>query len=288
MRKIALSFLIVLISAAFGAAAYAADTAPAEKKLKHGFVQIYDLGPLILHAYQTADPMADESFVLETDKNLVAVESPAFADNIAEWKEYTDGLGKPLTDILISYHPAGGKWYGQAKSHATEGAKKAMTEGVTKALTESLGQAFGAGFSTDIPGIDSTLKSGPNTVGGIDFEIIEAGDGYDIAVPAANLVYTHMLGADTHSILAGPDHLQAVLASLENMKAKGYQLILSSHHTPEKQADVAAKIAYVQRVGKIAEASKSKDEFIAAVKKQYPDYQGLNYLDMTAGYFFGS
>ncbi|UQZ87777.1 hypothetical protein C4J81_00520 [Deltaproteobacteria bacterium Smac51] len=287
MKKIVLAFSVALLSLAIGAAAFAADTAPVERKLKHGYVQVYDLGPLTLHAYQTADLMADEAIVLETGKNLVAIESPPFTDNIAEWKEYLNGLGKPLTDILISYHPAGGKWYGQAKSHATEGAKKAITAGPTKALTESLGQSFGTGFITDIPDIEANLTSGLNTVGGIEFDIIDAGDGYDIAIPAINVIYTHMLGADTHSILAGPDHLRAVLASLENMKKKGYQLILSSHHTPEKQADVDTKIAYVKRVQAIAAENKTKDEFIAAIKKEYPDYQGDNYLDMTAGFFYG-
>ena len=218
----------------------------------------------------------------------MAIESPPFEVNIAEWKEYIDDLKKPLTDILISYHPAGGQWYGQAKSLATEGAQKAMTEGATKALTDSLGQVYGANFKTDIPDIAATLKTGLNTVGGLDLEIIDAGDGYDIAIPAINVIYTHMLGADTHSILAGPDHVKAVLDSLENMKVKGHQLILSSHHTPEKPADVDTKISYVKRVAAIAEASNDQDEFTLAVKKEYPDYKGLNYLDLTAGFFFGN
>lgn len=121
-----------------------------DKGLEHGFVQIYDFGTMKLHAYQTADAMADECFVLETGKNLVAIESPPFDVNIAEWKQYIGTLGKPLTDVLISAHPGGGKWYGDAKSHATSGAIQAITSGATKALTEQLGQAFGPGFNREI------------------------------------------------------------------------------------------------------------------------------------------
>ena len=58
-----------------------------DKGLEHGFVQIYDFGTMKLHAYQTADAMADECFVLETGKNLVAIESPPFDVNIAECRE---------------------------------------------------------------------------------------------------------------------------------------------------------------------------------------------------------
>lgn len=257
-----------------------------DKGLEHGFVQIYDFGTMKLHAYQTADAMADECFVLETGKNLVAIESPAFDVNVAEWKQYIGTLGKPLTDVLISAHPGGGKWYGDAKSHATSGARQAITNGATKALTEQLGQAFGPGFNREIPPIDATLEPGANTVGGISFEIIDAGDSYDIEIEAINAIYTHMLGADTHSILAGQDHMDAVLASLQNMQAKGYQLILSSHHRPEVQADVAAKIAYVKKVRELAAHSSGRDDFVAKVKEAYPDYAGLNYLDMTARSLF--
>ena len=287
MKSITVFLLAALTILVMGGNAFADTPAkPAEKKLEHGFVQIYDFGAMKLHAYQTSDAMLDECFVLETGKNLVAVESPPFDVNIAEWKQYIASLGKPLTDILISAHPGGGNWYGQAKSHATASAAKAIGSGGTKALTDSLGQAFGAGFNTDMPKIDVILKAGTNTISGITFEIIDAGDSYDIVVPGINVIYTHMLGADTHSILAGKEHISAVLASLESMQAKGYALILSSHHTPETQADVAAKIADVTKVRELAAQSSNKDDFVARVKKEFPDYAGLNYLDMTAGYFF--
>lgn len=283
-----LAMLAVLtILLCFAGRASAVDVKPVqEKTLGHGSVQVYELGTLKLHAWQTGDAMHDACFVLETPTNLVAVESPAFNNDIVLWKEYTANLGKPLTDVFLSAHPVGGKWYGDAESHAAKGAAKAITAGATKALAESLGRTFGAEFNTDIAGIDAVLAPGANTIGGIDVEIMEAGDGYDIAVPSAGIIYTHMLGADTHSILTGQEHINAFLASLENMKAKGYKLILSGHHTPETPADVNAKIAYVRNIRALAQQSTGKDDFIARVKKAYPGYAGLNYLDMTAGYLF--
>ena len=285
--KLIIKLAAVLAMTLFAGSALAAGfNSMQEKKLGQGTVQVYDFGALKLHAYQTGDPMHDASFLLETTKNLVAMESPAFDADIAEWKSYVGSLGKPLTDILLSYHPTGGKWYGNAKSHATAKAKQAMTAGATKELVANLSQTFGAGFNTQIPAIDSLLKAGANTVGGIDVKIIEAGDGYDIALPAIKVIYTHMLGADTHSILAGQEHIKAVLASLESMKANSYVLILSSHHTPETLADVDTKIAYIKAVQTLAAQSSDRDDFVARVKKAFPDYAGLNYLDMTAGFMF--
>ncbi|MDL2285462.1 hypothetical protein LJB93_01810 [Desulfovibrio sp. OttesenSCG-928-F07] len=257
-----------------------------EKKLEQGFVQIYDFGAIKLHAYQTADLMQDECFVLETAKNLVAIESPPFNANIAIWNKYINTLNKPLTDILISAHPGGGNWYGNAKSHATLSARKAINSGNTKALTEALGQSFGPEFNTKIPTIDFILNAGTNNIGSITLEIIDSGNEYNIVIPAIGVIYTHMLGADSHSILAGRGHINAVLNSLNNMQTNGYQLILSSHHTPETQKDVATKIAYVKRVQKLAGQSKNKADFIEHVKKEFSNYGGLNYLDMTAGFLF--
>ncbi|MFV0437092.1 MAG: hypothetical protein ACK5PS_06845 [Desulfopila sp.] len=286
MRKRAFFSTLVVLWAMIFFTGIATAAAPVQQQqLGQGMVQVYDLGSIKLHAYQTADPMHDECFVLETADNLVAIESPAFEVNIAQWKAYIDGLGKPLTDMLLSYHPSAG-WYGTARTHATAKAKQAMTEGATRKLVEFLSTRFGPEFNTQAPHIDSVIPTGPNTIGGIDFDITDDGDGYDIAIPSAGVIYIHMLGADSHSILAGQDQINAYLATLENIKAKGYSLILSSHHTPETLADVETKIAYVQRVRELAAQSESKEDFIARVKKEFPNYVGDNYLDMTAGFLF--
>lgn len=250
--------------------------------LQDGTVRIFSFGDVKLHAYQTNDAMADECFVLETNKNLVAIESPSFHNNTVEWKRYLDGLGKPLTDILLSYHPTGGKWYGKATSYATQTAKDAITDGPTRKLVDNLKLGFGAGFSTDIPAVDKVIREGANTIGGIEFIVTDDGDGYDIAIPAANAVYVHMLGANVHSILVSPGHIDATIAKLESFKIKGYDLILSSHHIPETMADVNAKLAYLREVKNLASRSAGKEAFIKNLKAEYPAYAGENYLDMTA------
>ena len=101
-----------------------------------------------------------------------------------------------------------------------------------------------------------------------------------------NAVYTHMLGHDCHSIVAGTEHADAMIVQLGEFKAKGYDLILTSHYTPEDLKDVDTKIAYLENLKAIAADCRSAEEFKAAVQKQYPDYSGENYLDMTAGFFF--
>ena len=71
-------------------------------------------------------------------------------------------------------------------------------------------------------------------------------------IPEINAVYTHMLGHDCHSIVAGAGHADALIGQLEGFLAKGYTLVLTSHYTPEDLKDVETKIAYLRTLKDIA------------------------------------
>ena len=89
-------------------------------------------------------------------------------------------------------------------------------------------------FDSSVHKITHVIGEGKVTIGGIDFIIKQTAEAFDIEIPEINAVYTHMLGHDCHSIVAGTGHA---------------------------------------------------DAFKAEVGRQYPQYSGRNYLDMTAGFF---
>lgn len=97
---------------------------------------------------------------------------------------------------------------------------------------------------------------------------------------------THMLGHDCHSIVPCYGAADALIAQLEGFLARGYDLVLTAHYTPESLKDVQTKIDYLKNVKKIAATCTSADEFKTKLAQTYPDYTGLNYLDMTASFFF--
>lgn len=105
-------------------------------------------------------------------------------------------------------------------------------------------------------------------------------------IPEINCVYTHMLGHDCHSIVAGAGHADAIITQLEGYERDGFDLVLTSHYTPEDLKDVRAKISYLEDLKSIAEANGDAESFKAEVSERYPEYAGDNYLDMTAGFFF--
>ena len=255
-------------------------------KLAKGEMNIYDFGAVKLHAYKTNDLIDDEVFVLEKGGRLVVIESPCFFDNITELEQYINGLGAVVDGVMISYHAAGSTFLKSAQKFATKNADDYGHKGGGKALIDNFTQAFGSSFDNSIHTTTDFLENGRVNIGGITFEIVDTNEGYDIIIPEINAVYTHMLGHDCHSIVAGSAHADAIIATLKEYITRGYDLVLTSHYTPEDLKDVETKIEYLEQLKKIADECKDAEEFKGKVAQMYPNYSGTNYLDMTAEFFF--
>ena len=257
-----------------------------EINLKKGFVDIYDFGDIKLHAYQTNDLMYDESYILENKDNLLLVEFPAFYDNLEEFEGYVKGLNKNIVGKVFSDHPNGGTIFKDVRGYASEGTIKSIKEGTINNLVTGFETSFGGAFAKEYHNITDILKDNKVNIGGFELNITYHDENIEIEFPQINCVYTHMLGHDCHSIVVSEEQANAIIKQLEGYKEKGYNLVLSSHHTPEKLSDVDTKIGYLNEIKIIANESKNMNEFKQKVNEKYPEYSGLNYLDMTAGYLF--
>ncbi|WP_395150610.1 hypothetical protein [uncultured Allofournierella sp.] len=69
--------------------------------------------------------------------------------------------------------------------------------------------------------ITHVIGEGKVTIGGIDFIIKQTAEAFDIEIPEINAVYTHMLGRDCHSIVAGTGHADAMIETLKGYIEKG-------------------------------------------------------------------
>lgn len=253
-------------------------------KLGKGEANIYDFGEVKLHAYKTNDLISDEVFVVEKNGKAVIIESPCFFDNNRELEKYLDAVD--IAGVLVSYHGAGGTFLPDSPKYATQNAADYSENGGGKVLIDNFIAAFGDSFDGSIHNITNIIGEGKVTIGGIDFNVRQTSDAFNIEIPEINAVYTHMLGHDCHSIVAGADHADAIISKLRGYIEKGYDLILTSHYTPEDLKDAETKIAYLEDIKNIASDSKNAEEFKAEANKRYPQYEGHNYLDMTAGMFF--
>lgn len=253
-------------------------------RLGQGEMHVYDFGGVKLHAYQTGDPLADEVFLLEKAGRFMVLESPCFSSSIAALGAYMEG--RNVAGMLIAYHGAGASFLPEVPKYATANAIDYAENGGGRALIRQFAAAFGGAFDSGVHTIAHVLEEGPVTIGGMAFHIHRTTEAFDVEIPEINAVYTHMLGHDCHSIVAGADHAEGMIAQLEDYIRKDYNLILTSHYTPEDLKDAQTKIDYLKHLNTIAASCQDAETFKAQVKQQYPAYSGENYLDMTAGFFF--
>ena len=255
--------------------------------LDKGYVLVYDFGDVKVHNYNTADYIDDQVILLEKNKKVVVIESPAFYDNNKELEKYIESLGVKLVGVLLSYHMGGGTFLKDSKKYTTKKADEYGHTGGGKVLVDNFTKAFGESFDNNIHHVTDYINGGTITLADIKMNIIPTDDAFDIEIPEINSIYTHMLGSDCHSIIAGVDYANAMIDILKGYIEKNYNLILTSHYIPEDIKAVDTKIAYIETLLNIASTCKSKDEMIEKVKEEYPNYSGVNYLEMTAGFFFG-
>lgn len=253
-------------------------------KLAKGEMNVYDLGAIKLHAYKTNDLISNEVFVVEKDGKAVVIDPPCFFDNCSELSDYLKGVD--IKGVFVAYHGAGASFLPDIPKYATKNAKAYSESGGGKALIDNFANAFGSDFDNSIHKITDIIGNGKITIAGIDFIIEQTDEAFDIEIPEINAVYTHMLGHDCHSIVAGADHADAIISQLKGYIEKGYDLILTSHYTLEDLKDANTKIIYLEKLKAIAERCENAQDFKEEVKKNYPYYSGENYLDMTAGFFF--
>lgn len=255
--------------------------------LDKGYVLVYDFGDVKVHNYNTADYMDDQVILLEKNKKVVVIESPAFYDNNKELEKYIESLGVKLDGVLLSYHMGGGTFLKDSKKYTTKKADEYGHTGGGKVLVDNFTKAFGESFDNNIHHVTDYINGGTITLADIKMNIIPTSDAFDIEIPEINSIYTHMLGSESHSIIAGADYANAMIDTLRGYIEKNYNLILTSHYIPEDIKAVDTKIAYIETLLNIASTCNSKDEMIEKVKEEYPNYSGVNYLEMTAGFFFG-
>ncbi len=271
------------------AAAFSETKTPAvrEAAVDSGSMTVYDFGETKLHVYNTEDALGDVAYIVEGKDALVGIELPAFTDSLNAWQNYIAGLDKPMHDLFLCAH-AGGASYAEGMTlYGTQGAQESIASGSTYATTQGLYESFGEDFhgGPDMANINKVV-SGTVTVAGIDFNLIDHGETYDLEIPSMNAVYTHMLGKTSHSILTSVDQMDSMLETLKGYQSAGYDMILAAHSGVEGQDAVTEKISYVEKAKELAASNDNTEDFVAAMKAAFPDYTGENYLEMSAGYLY--
>ena len=254
--------------------------------LDKGRVDIYTKNGVTLYAYQTRDLIDNEVFVLAKNGRGVVIELPCFYDNIRELTGFLAREGVKVEGKLVAYHGAGASFLPEVPTYGTASSIAYNSNGGGAALVANFKNAFGDSFDAGICSVDHVLEEGETEIAGIRFVVKPNAEAFDLEIPEINCVYTHMMGHDCHSIVAGCPHADGIISQLNYYIRRGFDLVLTSHYTPEDLKDAKTKVAYLTALKEIALICDSADEMRQKVQAQYPNYSGLNYLDMTVGFFF--
>ncbi len=261
-------------------------TAERTISLAKGRVDVYTKNGITLYAYQTNDCMADEVFVLAKAGQGVVIELPCFRDNIAELTDFLTREKITVVGKLVAYHAAGASFLPEVPAYGTASSVAYNTTGGGAGLVANFRNAFADAFDGDICRVDHILSDGETQIAGIRFVLKSNAEAFDLEIPEMNCVYTHMMGHDCHSIVAGCPHADGMISQLNYYIRHGFDLVLTSHYTPEDLKDAQAKVAYLTALKEIALTCETGEEMKALVEQRYPNYSGMNYLDMTVGFFF--
>ena len=254
--------------------------------LDKGRVDIYQQNGITLYAYQTRDAIEDEVFILAKAGRGVVIELPCFYDNIQELTDFLARENITVEGKLVAYHAAGTSFLPGVPAYGTASSVAYNTNGGGAGLVASFQKAFGEVFDAGLCPVDHVMEEGEVEIAGIRFVVKPNAEAYDLEIPELNCVYTHMMGHDCHSIVAGCPHADGIISQLNYYIRRGFDLVLTSHYTPEDLKDAKTKVAYLTALKEIALTCDSADEMRQKVQAQYPNYSGLNYLDMTVGFFF--
>ncbi|GHV94589.1 hypothetical protein AGMMS50293_09090 [Spirochaetia bacterium] len=256
-------------------------------RLTKGEINHYHFKHLELYVYKTNDPMNDITLILKKDKRIVVIEPPCFTENLVELEQYLHTLDARTEGLVLAYHMTGAHFMKEAKRYSTRNAEEFGTYGPGKAMVNDFSKTFGSAFDSSINKVTDYIDRACVSIAGIEMNIEMTHEAFDIEIPEINLKYMHLLGHDVHSIIISKSRIDTEITKLTGCIKKGYDLICSSHYPPEDTSDVRVKIGYLKKLKSAVAAAKTSEEFIQTMKKEFPNYGGDHYLEMTAHILFG-
>ena len=251
-----------------------------------GRFEAYDLGSCKLHVYYTNDVMGDASYIIEGEDSLVTMEHPLFKENVAEFNDYIEKLGKPIEKIISDYHVGGTGHHDQVMAEGMEEFSKGpVYGGMMKGFQQTWGDTM-----TEMPsGAVTEVSFGTTqTWAGVTFEFRH---GASTDFPAASILitgkayYTHWTPAKAHVShlqVSSPTAIDAEIAEAELSLASGAELFLGGHGGAARRDAVEFKIGYLKKMKELLAANQTPQAFVEAMKQAYPGLPGEAGLEELA------
>lgn len=253
------------------------------------------IGDIVLHTYQSNDPLGDASFIVESENTLVIIDPIAFKSAATEFTTYIDKLHKPVSKVIVTFHPGGLSSYPYGPKFIVKSLDAFTKSDAGKGMLEHFGQVFQGDMDVNIGPYDAVIEP--------DQKIVVDGVTYQFTptkvpgMPGCNLTindeifYGHFTpAANMHPspfYITDQATLAAALAENKNTQEQGYKLFIGAHLPGRAEAaDLKFQIRYLEALQTGVESSDSPETLASAMKQQFPGCKGESNLDEIAKKLF--
>ena len=239
----------------------------AQENSLFGKVVITKVGAINIHTYVAPEfGTRVTSHIIETDSQLVMVDSQLLRGAALEAKSYIESLGKPLNRIYISHqHPD--HWVAAENFDAPLFSTAGVVDGIAQYIdTTGTTQLASLLPEDQVPETlrlsELGIESGSETIDGmsLEFDVVldaEAPEQVLIRIPEAGVIILQdMLFSNTHMYpLGNREHWIEVLNELRAFQAEGYDTLLAGHGVPTTFGEIDSVIDYLNTQDEIIVAS---------------------------------
>ncbi|MEM6427922.1 MAG: MBL fold metallo-hydrolase [Deinococcota bacterium] len=237
-----------------------------------------------LHSYVSPEAgVLVTSHIIETERQLVIVDTTLLPNTAAELRSYADSLGKPIDRVIISHaHPD--HWSGLTSF----GDVPIVT---TANVRADIAQQVNADTPLPANALDetATLTAGNEVLDGLTFEYLlyddaEAPEQIVVHLPELGILVAQDLVYNNVYFFPGTNRANwiSILQSLQTMD--NADVILPGHGFPTTRGELDSAIDFLNVFNEAVEAATDEASLQDALRQAYPNYGGaflLNFVGMA-------
>ena len=256
-----------------------------------GLISVYKLGPVTLHSYMApSSSSVVTTQIVETPNQLHIIDTQFIQSIAKETRDYADTLGKPVAGIYLSHwhpdHVLGAAQYEGLPFFTTADIRADCEK--FKTTFEKRKAQFGDSSPLILP--EGSLKTGEHDWDGVrvvvsQFDDCEAEHALAFHFPdAALMIVQDLMFNNVHAFPLG-NHSNWI-STLKNIREEqDVRIIGCGHGLPATVGAVTDSIAYLEFQKAVFGKEEDADSAIAALKSQYPKFEGNSVLRFVSGVY---
>lgn len=235
-----------------------------------------------IHSYVSPEAgVMVTSHIIETERQLVIVDTTLLPSTAAEVRSYADSLGKPIERIIIS-HAHSDHWSGLA---SFAGIPVFTTDKVREDIAQEIRDEGAVSMEVLDPVIPLTADT--ETLDGLTFEYLiyndaESPEQVTVHLPELGILFAQDLVYNNVYFFPGVnrDNWVRTLQSLQTMD--NADVILAGHGFPTTKGELDSAINFLTLYSEAAEAATDEASLQDALRQAYPNYGGAFLLNFAA------